>query len=455
MPLLDDRNVRLLPGPAAGRGEVIHWDDPMAGGLAGFGVRVLSSGRRAWVVRFRVGTAQRFVTLARIEALSVRKARAKAGDLLAQARLGSDPRAEIERRKRALAKPELTMRDLIDLYLERDAARRLGAASFAGVRHSLQTVAAPLHGLPPTAGERRVLAELVQSVAGTRGPRAADLFSVHLSRTFNWAIQAGIVDVNPAQRLPRMVTNGSRDRVLTPLELRAIWHLAAEQGSYGAILRLLILTGQRRQELGGMTWDEVDLDAGVWTLPGTRTKNRRAHVVPLSTTARPILLEAATARGGGYVFGLGGRAPFKGWSKCKARLDAAVAAAGVRVRPWVVHDLRRSAVTHMAEIGIAPHVIEAVVNHVSGHRAGVAGIYNRATYAAEKRDALQRWADHLQNLVDPRSACGTVENPLERHRPTTIFGSQSVAAPQRMSGVSLPRRPRHGSTAFVPRRRGG
>jgi integrase len=163
------------------------------------------------------------------------------------------------------------------------------------------------------------------------------------------------------------------------------------------------LTGARRDEVAGLRWSEIDIDAALWTLPAARAKNARQHEVPLSTHALALL--AARPRAGNFVFGRGGRGRFSGYSRAKARLDQAL---GQAVAPWVLHDLRRSVVTHMVELGIAPHVVEACVNHVSGHKGGVAGIYNRATYREPKKAALQAWGDHLEALVEGREPASNV-----------------------------------------------
>ncbi|MFY9835462.1 MAG: site-specific integrase [Xanthobacteraceae bacterium] len=170
-------------------------------------------------------------------------------------------------------------------------------------------------------------------------------------------------------------------------------------------MRLLILTGQRREEIGWLEWDEVDLDRRVIALPPERTKNKRLHELPLSTQARAILERQPHRKGRDHIFGIG-NGGFSGWSDCKVHLDGAILdRRGRRAKPmpdWRLHDLRRTAATGMAELGVQPHIIEAVLNHVSGHKAGVAGIYNRAKYADEMRSALQCWADHVEALVGPR-----------------------------------------------------
>jgi integrase len=186
----------------------------------------------------------------------------------------------------------------------------------------------------------------------------------------------------------------SRDRVLSNDELKAIWR-ACSDSDFGAIVKLLILTGQRRTEIGGLAWAEIG--DGEIVLPASRTKNKKAHIIPLSEPARKILRNHQSDVS--HVFGSGDRG-FTDWSKSKAALDSRLTG----VSDWRLHDLRRTAVTRMAELGVQPHVIEAVVNHVSGHKGGVAGIYNRAGYAKEKREALALWAEHLMALVEGRKA---------------------------------------------------
>jgi integrase len=195
--------------------------------------------------------------------------------------------------------------------------------------------------------------------------------------------------------------------VLTQQELAELWSaLDAEPNpQFADIVRLLILTGQRREEVGSLCWSEVELDRGLIALPPERTKNSRQHEVPLSRQAKTILARQPKRKGRDYIFGIG-EAGFSGWSDCKARLDEALLAARRKANrkakamlDWRLHDLRRTAATGMAELGVAPHIIEAVLNHVSGHKAGVAGIYNRARYTAEMRDALERWADHVAALA--------------------------------------------------------
>ena len=169
-----------------------------------------------------------------------------------------------------------------------------------------------------------------------------------------------------------------------------------------------MLTGQRANEIAGLRWDELHDDQIV--LPGERTKNKRTHLVPLSEPARAILAKTER-KDRKHVFGRDDTG-YQGWGKAQPRLDARIAESqGSRLPHWTPHDLRRTVATRMAELGVQPHIIEAVLNHVSGHKSGVAGIYNRATYDKEKREALNLWAAHLLAVVEGRPS---VVVPLKR-----------------------------------------
>jgi integrase len=183
--------------------------------------------------------------------------------------------------------------------------------------------------------------------------------------------------------------------VLSEAELVAIWRACGED-DHGWILRLLILTGQRKTEIAALERLEIDSGTTQIELPGERTKNGRPHIIPLSDQAREILRSVLARESRKKLFGVREHG-FSGWSKAKAQLDKRLARS---VAPWVVHDIRRSVVTHLHELGFAqPHVVEAIVNHVSGHRAGVAGVYNKAAYLKERRQALEMWAQYIEAIV--------------------------------------------------------
>ena len=218
-----------------------------------------------------------------------------------------------------------------------------------------------------------------------------------MSAFCTWAAKEGLIDSNPVSFTNKAVEKGSRQRVLTDVELATIWR-AVTDGHYGAIIRLLMLTGARRDEIASLRWNEIDLEAATITLGPARTKNRREHVIPLSPPVLAIL--GAQPRQGtrGHVFGRGVDRGFQDWSGSKADLDARIATARKgRALDWTPHDFRRSLSTALHErFAVLPHVVEAILGHTV---KGIGGVYNKAIYLDERRRALERWADHVVKLV--------------------------------------------------------
>jgi hypothetical protein len=259
-----------------------------------------------------------------------------------------------------------------------------------------------------------------------------------LSAFFSWAAREGYIDANPAAFTNKAIENGSRERVLADDELAEIWH-AAGRDQYGAIVKLLMLTGARRDEIAGLRWSEVDLDVATITLPPARTKNRREHVIPLSDQALTIL-EAQPRRVDAdgterdHVFGYGRGRGWQNWSGNKADLDKRIASARKSEGlDWRLHDFRRSLSTALHErFKVAPHVVEAILGHVGGHKAGVAGIYNKALYLDERRRSLDRWAAYIDALVSSKPKQTTTEEaPVEQRTgwaPSSPAGSDDAVA---------------------------
>jgi integrase len=245
----------------------------------------------------------------------------------------------------------------------------------------------------------------------------------YLRSNFRWAIREGLdISANPVLGTNRQAEPRSRERTLTDSELAEVW-TSLGNDDYGRIVKLLILTGQRRDEVGGMRWSELDSSNKVWTLPGARTKNHREHAIPMADLAMSELPLRDDSRE--YLFGGGPRRKdeenrgFSGWSKSKAKLDARMlarrqlmAGADVTIAPlpdWWLHDLRRTAATVMADrLGVLPHIVEAILNHVSGHRAGVAGVYNHARYESEMRAALTARAEHVDRVVHRNTPAASI-----------------------------------------------
>ena len=253
---------------------------------------------------------------------------------------------------------------------------------------------AGLHGFPVDQVARRDVAAALVTISRQRSPITAGLARTALQGFYVWAMQQGLVESNPVIGTAVPVMGKARERVLTDDELIRIWK-ACWDDDYGRVIRLLILTGCRRQEVGGMGWSELDLERGTWTIPAARSKNGRAHTLPLPAMALDILAAVPHRASRDQLFGSRAGDGFVSWGKGKLALDARS-----EVQGWVVHDVRRSVATRLADIGIAPHIIEQVLNHQSGHKGGIAGVYNKSSYEREVRAALALWADHIRSLVE-------------------------------------------------------
>jgi integrase len=350
--------------------------------VVGFGARRQLSAV-AYVIKYRHRGQQRFVTIGQHGRLTPDQARKEARRLLGLVAGGSDPGAAKIEAERSAAE---TVGKVAENYLK-VASKTQRPRSFNETQRHLRINWAPLHSMPVAEVRRRHIAEQVADLASAKGLVTAARARSALSAAFNWAIREGLeITTNPVLGTNRPAEPASRSHVLSDAELRAIWH-ACDGDDYGRIVRLLLLTGQRRDEVGGMRWAEIDLDRKIWVLPSARTKNHREHRLPLSGMAVAALPKPAGIE---EVFG-----ERRSWSRSKAALDVRCG-----VRGWRLHDLRRSCATVMADrLGVLPHIIEAVLNHVSGHRAGVAGIYNRARYEVEMRAALDRWSAHIETIT--------------------------------------------------------
>ena len=408
------------------------------GGCAGLYLIIQPSGHRSWALRFRrPGGATAKLTLGPVDLsgkeaeaepvlgvpLTLAGARRLAADLHHQRAKGRDivaakHRERLEREARgaktfaAAAAAFITQHAMRKTRCWLEQSRLLGLQPNA--EGDLEVIprglsdrwhgrpidsidADDIHGIVDEARERGVPG-LKRRADGPTEARARSMFGA-LSMMFSWLIAKRRLSQNPCTGVARPDTPERRDRVLSNTEIIALWRAAdAEKRSeFGAPLKLLLLTGGRLNEVTGMRRAELSDDGATWTIPSSRTKNKRTHVVPLPPLARTLIESVPTT--GDLVFTTDGAHPVVIGSKIKHRLDAAM-----KCPPWRIHDLRRTAATGMAEIGIAPHIVEACLNHISGAKAGVAGTYNRAAYAPEKAAALTRWATHIDGLVSGRTA---------------------------------------------------
>jgi integrase len=384
---LDAKTVAAIALPP-GKRDVIHFDEAMAG--FGYRLRMGSRGRllRSWIVQYRYGGAHRRLLIGSAEVLGAEQARAAAKKVLAQVALGADPQGDRGERR---GKDRLTLRAVTDEYV---ASKKARARTLYEVRRYLTgDYFRLLHSKPiDQVGQRDIAARLmvIERESGTATARKA---RAALSAMFVWAMKSGLVTANPAIGTPAPAAAPGRERVLSDDELARIWR-ACDDDDHGRIVKLLVLTGARRSEIGGIAWSELDLERGVWTLATARSKNHRPHALPIMPMMRHILDAVPHMVGRDQLFGARG-AGFQTWSANKQRLDAASG-----VNDWVVHDIRRSLATRMADLGVAPHIIEQILNHQSGYKRGPAGTYNRSIYEREVRAALALWSDHVRSIVD-------------------------------------------------------
>jgi integrase len=388
----------------AGKGEVFHFD----GRCPGLSVRIQATGKPAFVAWFTTAGKRKRITLGAVAGMDLDQARGQATEIVNAARDGRDPGQE-RKLARIAAADVLTVGGLIGAYLREHAERHQRPRTLIETRRALEHHWKPLHALPAADATRREVSARLLELARSTGPVGANRARANLSAAFVWGMRAGLVDHNPVIGTVKGEET-SRERVLSIEELRAIWQATAELNAHDAIVRLLLLSGQRKAEIGGLAWAELDRANAMVLLTGQRTKNSRSHELPLSRQALRILREFPELPRCPYVFGRRGQAPFSGWSRCKARLDARIAEQqGAPLAPWCLHDLRRTFTTLAAEHGlIEPHIIEAILNHVSGHQGGVAGIYNRSLYREQKRRGLQVWADWLEAALEERAPAANI-----------------------------------------------
>jgi integrase len=399
---LDPKTIPALALPK-GKAEDFAWDTE----LEGFGLRVRrrASGDllRTFVAQYRAGGHSRRTKIGDADKITAMQARAAARKILAQVELGHDPQAEKEVRRRQTTH---TVRSVVEIYLDakqpelRPVSHRINKLYLTGPYFKA------LHPMAIAAVTRADVATAIRAIVRNHsGPTAAAARRA-LSAFFAWTIADGLLGngANPVDGSHRPDDPTPRDRVLAPSELAAIWGVCKDD-ELGWIIRLLILLGSRRQEVGGMRWSELDLDVGTWTLPAERSKNHRTHTIALPAAALAIV-NTVPRRDRDPLFGDRASDGYTNWSNAKAELDRRL---GDTVKPWRIHDIRRTVATRMADIGIEPHVIEAALNHYSGHRRGVAGIYNRSSYEGAVAAALERWADHVDGLVSGKKPATVVK----------------------------------------------
>jgi integrase len=371
------------------KSDVVYWD----AASPGFGMKVTPKGRKVFIMLYRTGGAGsklRKYTIGPYGRVTLHQARVAAQKVFAAKLEGRDPAAEKrEAKRRAVA-------DLVEDLLETFITQRLSQNRSAAETSRLlrREVGKPWVGRSIHAIGKRDVVEVVSAIVQRGAPGAANKTLKSLKTFLRWCVGQAVLDQSPAEGVPLPRKEVARDRVLSDTELTQVI-LAARKigGPYGAIVELLALTGQRREEVACLHWEELDLDQRIWTIPKARTKNAKAHIVHLSRQALVVLKR--TDQRGPLVFTLLGTKPFQDFTHAKRRLDQLSGVTG-----WRLHDLRRTCVSGMARLGVAPHVADKILNHQAGTISGVAAVYQRHEFLWERRQALDLWGAHIGKILN-------------------------------------------------------
>lgn len=426
---------RTLDAAQVGERDYFVWDTS----FTGFGFKVTPLGRKVFIYQYRMPapgeaakTAPVRYTIGRYGSITPEQARKRAEQLAGMVANGIDPRGQDKERhaaakeakraaaERARLEGELAFDKYADTWLdhyEHEKNRR--ASSVRQARLVIENhLKLALGSKPMPYIGRADLQPIFDAIpAKQKGMRRA-VFA-YASILFGWAVRRGDIGSNPLSAMEKPAAPAARDRVLSDGEVKLLWNAAPKLSApFDAFIRLLVLTGQRRSEVAGMTWAELDRTRATWTIPADRAKNKAAHIVPLSA---PVVAEldqlAAEALGedmpkdgpvwpaSGFVLSTTGKAPISGISKAKAKLDAEMCKAneGEVVPAWRIHDIRRTVATGFQRLGVRLEVTEAVLNHISGSRSGIVGVYQHHKWEDEKRSALNAWAQRVYAIVADRT----------------------------------------------------
>jgi integrase len=368
--------------------DTIYWD----AGLPGFGVKVTPRGRKVFVVLYRIGGAGsrlRKYTIGPYGRVTLQMARAEAQKVLAARLEGRDPATEKRESKRRMTADRVD--DLIEVFIVQHVSKTRKAAEISRLLRR-EVVSRWGNRCVHAIGKREIV-ELASEIAQRGTPIAANTLLKVIKTFLNWCVGRAIIDASPAEGVPLPGKEVARDRVLTNNELASVIRAVRQiGGAYGGIVEMLALTGQRREEVAQMVWDEIDFNSRTWTLPGSRTKNAKPHIVHLSEACIKLIKRAS--RLGSYVFSISGVKPFQNFTNAKRVLDELSGVTG-----WRLHDLRRTCVSGMARLGVPPHVADKILNHQSGTISGVAAVYQRHHFLAERKLALERWGQYIETLV--------------------------------------------------------
>jgi integrase len=372
-----------------GKRDVIHFDSELKG--FGYRLRLGADGKvlKSWIAQYRRAGSSRRLWLGAGELLTAEQARGMAKKALATVALGGDPQADKADRR---SKDRVNVRSMIEEYLAqvevrpktmRELKRYLLTGNFFKV----------LHSMPVDQVARKDVASRLVVITREHGSIVAAAARAKLGAFFKWAVTMGVVENNPVIGTPEPKGSLPRERTLSDAELASIWRACADD-DFGKIVKLLVLLGARRREVGGIAWSELGPERETWTLPAARSKNKRPHTLPLLPMARSIIDSVPQLVSRDCLFGTRSEFGFSNWGRDKDLLDERWA-----VSNWRLHDIRRTVSTRLHDLSVAPHVVEEILHH-QGHRGQVGGTYNKSRYEREVKQALALWEDFITTLVE-------------------------------------------------------
>jgi integrase len=385
------------------------------GRISGLYLVVQPSGAKSWAVRYRFDGRQRKYTIGPHPAVDLATARKRALEALGQLAGSVDPSVERKAARAALKAANEADADRIEKVVALFIARHAKPHNRdwrETERMLVKEVANRWRGRHLSTITRAQIHEMLDTIVDRGAPIRANRVFGRFRAMCRWAIARGIIDRSPCDGMKAPSPETRRDRVLSDDELRLIWAACDAIGWPSRdLVRLLMLTGARRNEVAGIEWRELDLGARTWTLPPARSKNGREHVIPLSAAAIEIVATLPRVEGQRFVFSTTGRTSISGFSNRKLELDKAITDinGGTPIPSWTLHDIRRTVATNLQRLGVRLEVTEAVLNHVSGSRGGIVGVYQRHSWSEEKRAALDAWARRLTEIVNGVEASNVVE----------------------------------------------
>lgn len=350
----------------------------------GLGLRIAISGTKSWFIMRRFNGRMLRITFGRYPEISLANARLKVPEVLREM---ADGRTQGQR------KTDL-FKIVLEEWLKKDQVKN---KSVHQVKMAMYLHALPALGnMSVTSITKRDVNKMIDKVVDAGSPVAANRILAYTKRFFSWCKERDILDQSPVEAIKLPSKENDRDRVLNLGEIKSFWISCDKMGyPWGPIFQLLLLTGARLKEVSQASWSEISISDRTLDLPGSRTKNERAHQIQLSVQTLKILLSLPKVEGQDFLFSTNGKSPVSGFSKVKKRLDMLCG-----VTNWRFHDLRRSFATHSSEkLSVSPVIVDKILNHRTGQVRGVTAVYQRGEYLAERREALQKWGDYIERLV--------------------------------------------------------